>query len=135
MGSTGLQQSTGQLVLYLWMMAHTTGALQQVLQELLIDEVNYMTKFWGFGCWVYPKASVMQTGWLLLKSSGGRLSYQRDRSNLFGTLHRMTEALAWSGWSWSNRRTFVVTCWQVLQQMRAWLKTLKRQNLENLLQA
>ena len=125
----------GATCLYLWMMAHTTGALQQVLQELLIDEINHMTKFWGFGCWVYPEASVMQTGWLLLKSSGGRLGYQRDRSHLFGTLHRMTEALAWSDWSWSNRRTFVVTCWQVLQQMRTWLKTLKRQDLENLLQA
>ncbi|MEL7067631.1 MAG: ferritin-like domain-containing protein [Cyanobacteria bacterium J06581_3] len=125
----------GATCLYLWMMAHTTGALQQVLQELLIDEVNHMTKFWGFGCWLYPEASVMQTGWMLLKSSGGKLDYRRDRSHLFGTLHRMTETLAWSDWSWSNRRTFAVTCWQVLQQMRTWLKTLKRQDLENLLQA
>ncbi|MEN8445768.1 MAG: ferritin-like domain-containing protein [Cyanobacteria bacterium J06555_13] len=125
----------GATCLYLWMMAHTTGALQQVLQELLIDEVNHMTKFWGFGCWAYPEASVVQTGWMLLKSSGGKVGYRRDRSHLFGTLHRMRETLAWSDWSGSNRRTFVVTCWQVLQQMRAWLKTLKRQNLENLLQA
>ncbi|MEL6816537.1 MAG: hypothetical protein AAFP03_17260 [Cyanobacteria bacterium J06598_3] len=80
---------------------------------------------------------------MLLKSSGGRLSYRpvgealpkEDRSHLFGTLSRMRETLAWSDWSWSNRRTFVVTCWQVLQQMRAWLKTLKRQDLETLLQA
>ncbi|MEL6816536.1 MAG: ferritin-like domain-containing protein [Cyanobacteria bacterium J06598_3] len=48
----------GATCLYLWMMAHTTGELQQVLQELLMDEVNHMTKFWGFGCWAYPEASV-----------------------------------------------------------------------------
>jgi hypothetical protein len=125
----------GATCLYLWMMAHTTGALQQVLQELLIDEVNHMTKFWGFGCWAYPEASVVQTGWMLLRSSGGRLNYRRDRSHLFGTLYRMTETLAWSDWSWTNRQTFVATCWQVLRQMQAWLETLKRQDLENLLQA
>ena len=124
----------GATCLYLWMMAHTTGALQQVLRELLIDEVNHMTKFWGFGCWLYPEASVMQTAWMLLKRSGGRLGYRRDRSHLFGTLHRMTDALAWSDWSGANRRTFVVTCWQVLRQMQAWLKTMKRQDLENLMQ-
>lgn len=123
----------GATCLYLWMMAHTTGALQQVLQELLIDEVNHMTKFWGFGCWLYPEASVSKTGWMLLKSSGGRLGYRRDRSHLFGTLHRMSKTLAWSDWSWANRRTFVLTCWQVLRQMQVWLKTLKRQELENLL--
>ena len=125
----------GATCLYLWMMAHTTGALQQVLQELLIDEVNHMTKFWGFGCWAYPKASIYQTGWMLLKSSGGRLGYWRDRGHLFGTLQRMTKTLAWSDWSWSNRRTFSVTCWRVLQQMQVWLKTLDRQELETLMKA
>ena len=125
----------GATCLYLWLIAHTTGALQQVLQELLIDEINHMTKFWGFGCWAYPEASIRQMGWMLLKSSGGRLGYRRDRSHLFGTLHRMSKTLAWSDWSWSNRRTFAVTCWRVLQQMQGWLKTLKRQDLENLLQA
>lgn len=124
----------GATCLYLWMMAHTTGVLQQVLQELLIDEVNHMTKFWGFGCWLYSEASVRKTRWMLLKSSGGRLGYQRDRSHLFGTLHRMSKTLAWSDWSWANRRTFAVTCWQVLQQMQVWLQTLKQQELENLLQ-
>ncbi|MGB3138637.1 MAG: hypothetical protein WBB18_17640 [Nodosilinea sp.] len=39
----------GAACLYLWMMAYTTGPLQAALRELLIDEVNHMTKFWGFG--------------------------------------------------------------------------------------
>lgn len=72
---------------------------------------------------------------MLLRSSGGRLGYQRNRSHLFGTLHRMSETLAWSDWSRANWQTFAVTYWRVLQQMEVWLKTLKRQELENLLQA
>lgn len=123
----------GATCLYLWMMAHTTGALQQVLRELLIDEINHMTKFWGFGCWLYPEASMMQTGWMLLSSSGGKLTYRRDRSHLFGTLHRMTKTLGWPHWSWTNRQTFVIACWQVLQQMQTWLKTLNQQDLDRLL--
>lgn len=74
----------------------------------------------------------MQTGWMLLRSSGGRLSYRRDRGSLFGTLHRMTQTLAWADWSWDNRRTFAVTCFQVLWQMRRWLKSLTREALEQL---
>lgn len=89
--------------LYLWIMAQPTGALQQILRELLIDEINHMTKSWGFGCWAYPEASVVQTGWMLLKSSGGRFGYRRDRSHLFGTLHRMSETLVWS--DWGDRRS------------------------------
>jgi len=125
----------GATCLYLWMMAHTTGALQQALQELLIDEINHMTKFWGFGCWAYPEASIMQTGWLLLSSSGGKLTYQRDRSHLLGTLHRMAKTLDWSYWSLANRQTFAITCWQILKQMQAWLKTLNQQDLDRLLKA
>lgn len=125
----------GATCLYLWLMAYTTGALQQVLQELLIDEVNHMTKFWGFGCWAYPEASLAQTSWMLLQSSGGRVGYRRDRSSLFGTLNRMTQALAWADWSWDMRRTFAVTCLQVLWQMRAWLKSLTRAEVDQLLSA
>ena len=65
-------------------LTQTTGALQQVLRELLIDEINHMTKFWGFGCWAYPEASVVQTGWMLLKSSGGRFGYRRDAATCLG---------------------------------------------------
>lgn len=48
----------GATCLYLWIMAHTTGPLQAALGELLIDEVNHMTKFWGFGVWAYPDSSL-----------------------------------------------------------------------------
>lgn len=35
----------GAACLYLWLMAHTRGALQVVLHELLLDEINHMAKF------------------------------------------------------------------------------------------
>ena len=52
----------GATCLYAWMMAHTTGQLQAVLEELLKDEVNHMTKFWGFGLWAYPDSSFSKIG-------------------------------------------------------------------------
>ena len=42
------------MCLYLWLMSHTTGTLQQVRGELLQDEINHLTKFWGMGMWLYP---------------------------------------------------------------------------------
>lgn len=41
--------------LYIWLMAHTTGPLQQVFLELVKDEMNHMVKFWGFGVWLFPQ--------------------------------------------------------------------------------
>ena len=44
----------GAACLYLWLMSHTTGTIQQILAELLKDEVNHLAKFWGMGMWLYP---------------------------------------------------------------------------------
>ena len=41
--------------LYIWLMSHATGTTQQVLAELLQDEVNHLTRFWGMGMWLYPR--------------------------------------------------------------------------------
>jgi len=51
--------------LYLWLMSHSTGTLQQVLGELLQDEVNHLTKFWGMGMWLYPNAAEQLIHYLL----------------------------------------------------------------------
>ncbi|MGF1492006.1 MAG: hypothetical protein ACFBSC_06015 [Microcoleaceae cyanobacterium] len=37
--------------MYLWLMAHSTGALQQALAQPLQDEVNHLAKFWGITRW------------------------------------------------------------------------------------
>lgn len=38
---------------YLWLMAHSSGELCQVLAQLLQDEINHLAKFWGFRRWAF----------------------------------------------------------------------------------
>ncbi|MEL7316491.1 MAG: hypothetical protein AAFN08_16335, partial [Cyanobacteria bacterium J06559_3] len=37
--------------MYLWLMAHSTGALQRAIAQPLQDEVNHLAKFWGMTRW------------------------------------------------------------------------------------
>ena len=122
----------GATCLYLWLMAHTTGALRIVLEELTQDEINHMTKFWGFGVWAYPEASPLWVCRTLMQTTNGRPTYSRDRSSLIGTLHRMTGVLNWQGWSWTNRATFAFTCTCVLQRLWSWSRSLTPEYLEGL---
>jgi hypothetical protein len=48
------------IAVYLWLMAHSTGELQQVIAQLLQDEVNHLAKFWGFSRWAFGSSSVRQ---------------------------------------------------------------------------
>lgn len=123
----------GAACLYVWLMAHTTGALQSVFHELLLDEINHMAKFWGFGVWAYPKSSISQVGWTVLQTMKGQIAYQRDRSSLVGTLHRMTSVLGWQAWSMSNRSTFALTCFHTLRLLNRWNRALTPAYLQNLL--
>ncbi len=43
----------GATSVYLWLMAHSTGALQQAIAQPLQDEVNHLAKFWGFCRWAF----------------------------------------------------------------------------------
>lgn len=123
----------GAACLYLWLMAHTTGALQAVLEELVRDEINHMAKFWGFGMWAYPDSSCSRIGWTLLRTMKGRLTYRRDRSSLIGTLQRMTTVLSWQTWSATNRWTFALTCLHALRLLHRWNHTLTPAFLQDLL--
>ncbi|MBN8559292.1 MAG: ferritin-like domain-containing protein [Leptolyngbya sp. UWPOB_LEPTO1] len=125
----------GAACLYLWLMAQTTGALHAVLHELLLDEINHMAKFWGFGVWAYPNSSLPRVGWSLLQTTKGRMTYQRDRSSLVGTLDRMTQVLAWQTWSAKNRWTFALTCIQALHLLGRWNRTLTPTFLQDVLGA
>lgn len=122
----------GATCLYLWLMAHTTGALKAVLAELAIDEINHMTKFWGFGVWAFPEASPVYVIRTLAKTSQGQISYRRDRSSLIGTLNRMTGILSWKTWSWQNRATFSYVCVRVLVRLWKWNGTLTPRYLNSL---
>lgn len=122
----------GATCLYLWLMAHSTGTLQAVLEELVLDEINHMTKFWGFGVWAYPDTSFVKVVLTLLKTTQGGVKYRRDRSSLIGTLHRMTHVLNWSAWTWANRATFAFTCVQTMHRLHRWNNTLTQNHLQQL---
>ena len=120
----------GATCLHLWLMAYTTGPLQAVLAELTIDEINHMTKFWGFGVWAFPETSPIYITRTLATTSQGQISYSHNRSSLIGTLHRMTEVLNWKAWSWHNRTTFAYVSMRVLMRLWKWNNTLTRNYLD-----
>ncbi|KJH72927.1 ferritin family protein [Aliterella atlantica] len=119
----------GATCLYLWLMAHTTGQLQAVLAELVKDEINHMTKFWGFGIWAFPENSLLQIGRTLLKQ---RPTYSKSRSSLLGTVQRMSEVLDWQNWSLTNKATFSFTCIYILNCLWGWSKSLTPEYLQAL---
>jgi hypothetical protein len=122
----------GATCLYLWLMAHTTGTLQAVLEELLQDEINHMTKFWGFGMWAYPDSSLIKLGNTLIRQINLHSIYSRDRSSLTGTLYRMTQVLQWNSWNLSNQATFAFTCIFILNRMWRWSHSLTPNHLHKL---
>ncbi len=121
--------------LYLWLMAHTTGATHQLLTEILIDEVNHMTKFWGFGLWLYPE-SFWQRCWRLL---GNRIVDSRHGSGktlsllkLYRTVQRMTGTLHWSDWKLQHKLELALTFIWVLNRVRQWQREMKVEELRSL---
>ncbi|MEM9451657.1 MAG: ferritin-like domain-containing protein [Cyanobacteria bacterium P01_E01_bin.6] len=119
----------GATCLYVWMMAHATGPLQTVFEELLIDEINHMTKFWGFGTWAYPEAHWWNIGSLILRTT----RHNNDpRNSLARTLKRMAVVLKWADWSIANQCSFATTCLLVLHRMWHWNRSLSRNLLTNL---
>ena len=123
----------GATCLYLWMMAYTTGPLQAVLEELLIDEINHMAKFWGFGRWAYPDTSLGMMAGTLTQAMVQKWRQPNLQGSLIHTLRRMTHELAWGQWSLSHRATFLSTFAQVMQVLWRWDQSLTPPYLEGLL--
>lgn len=118
--------------LYLWMMAYATGPLQAVLSELLIDEINHMTKFWGYGMWIFPHSSLWKIGHTLWNTMVER---RRDRAisgSLLHTVSRMMQVLQWQTWTPSQRCTLAYTTYQVMAQLWHWHPTLTPDYLNGL---
>jgi hypothetical protein len=118
--------------LYLWLAAHAAGPLRMVLEELLVDEINHMTKFWGYGLWAYPKTSwpkVVQT----LAAKAVEKLWHRESGSFLHTLRRMAQVLHWDAWSFSNKATFLWTFGLTLRQMHCWSRSLSPEYLETLL--
>jgi hypothetical protein len=51
-----LSSEWSAISLYLWLMAHSTGALQQAISQILQDEINHLAKFWGFSRWAFGRS-------------------------------------------------------------------------------
>jgi hypothetical protein len=118
----------GATCLYLWMMAHTTGALQDVLEELTQDEINHMTKFWGFGVWAYPDTGFIRITNTLIKTR----SQNYQRNNLMRTLRRMMNTLNWNAWTLTNKATLLFTATYTMHRLWKWHNSLKPEYLQNL---
>jgi hypothetical protein len=118
----------GATCLYIWMMAHTTGALQDVLEELAQDEINHMAKYWGFGVWAFPDTSAIKIGRTLLKTR----SKDYKRNSLFRTLKRMMGTLNWDCWSLNNKITLMFTFTYAMHRMWSWSNSLTPDYLQNL---
>lgn len=123
----------GAACLYLWLMAYTTGPLQAVLRELLVDEINHMTKFWGFGRWAYPEAGLGQVAGTLTRAMVKKLRQPQLQGSLLHTLRRMAGELGWHQWQPSHRLTFLYAADQVMRVLWQWDRTLTREYLEGLL--
>ncbi|MBD1874298.1 ferritin-like domain-containing protein [Nodosilinea sp. FACHB-131] len=122
----------GAACLYLWMMAYTTGPLQAVLGELLIDEINHMTKFWGFGRWAYPNTGLGMMAGTLTHAMVKKWRQPHLQGSLVHTLRRMTAELAWEQWSLSHQLTFLYTFDQVMRVLWTWDRSLTQPYLEEL---
>lgn len=121
----------GATCLYLWLVAHSIGPLQAVFAELLMDEINHMTKFWGYGRWAYPKVSCFSLLNALLSKALARI-WRRETSSLLHTLRRMTQVLHWEAWSFHHKATFLWTLILTLKQMYQWSHRLSPEFLERL---
>ena len=102
------------------MMAHSTGSLQAVLEELLKDEINHMTKFWGFGMWAYPNSGLIRIVYTLAQAMQQKRIDRTAQGSLIHTLRRMKQVLNWPAWSPTNKTTFLLTFDRVMRKLWRW---------------
>jgi hypothetical protein len=122
----------GATALYLWLMAHCTGATRQVLAQLLIDEISHTVRFWGYGRWAYPETSLAAMGHTLAIALVEKIHRPSTQGSLLHTLRRMQGELAWSQWRWHHRLTFLYTLDQVMRRLWQWSATLSPADLNDL---
>lgn len=115
--------------LYLWLMAQTTGTLQQVLGELLQDEINHMTKFWGFGKWLYGDYNGLSRSTTKNNSHYQHINDVKAVKHLTVTVVRMMQVLHWKSWSLSQKIELIYTIVFVWQRMWSWSNSLSSEYL------
>ena len=110
----------GAACLYLWLMSHTTGTTQQVLGELLQDEVNHLTKFWGMGMWLYPDGAEQLIRYLLSQIHTILPVSCESSASVKSTFQHMMSVLNWQSWSILHRGELIYTFIWILKQMWRW---------------
>ncbi len=111
---------------YLWLMAHSTGELQQAIAQPLIDEVNHLAKFWGFSRWLFDTSYQQQ-----LQGSAQHLvsllqHHQDERSHANSLLRLNRDTLIYS-----LELTFTFT--RVMVRLHRWNQELSYSYLRHLL--
>ncbi|MEE3717938.1 hypothetical protein V2H45_14455 [Tumidithrix elongata RA019] len=107
--------------IYLWLMAHSTGELQNAIAQPLQDEVNHLAKFWGFTSWAFNDSFTSRlrstTGQLmgLLKHHRGERSQSDDIMRKNSLFH-------------ATELAFTFT--RIMAQMYRWNGNLKAENLD-----
>jgi len=108
---------------YLWLMAHSTGELQQAIAQPLQDEVNHLAKFWGFTRWAFADSYLSRLKGTtknlvgLLKHHKGERTHGDDVFQLENTVHAVELAFTFA---------------RVMVKLRRWNYTLKPRYLESL---
>ena len=114
----------GATCLYIWLMAHSTGTIQQVLGELLQDEINHLAKFWGMGMWLYPDGREQLISYLLSQINTilpvSSKSDLESNSNLQSTFQRMMIVLNWQSWSILSKGELIYTFIWTLKSIWYW---------------
>jgi len=130
--------------LYLWLMVHTTGTLQQVLGELLQDEINHMIKFWGFGLWLFPETCLSWLKPILTQKPtpvSHKVNFSQTHSpstdvepsnHIIKTFSRMMGVLNWHRWSWTHKLELSYTFMSVSHRLWCWKETLTKEYLQQL---
>lgn len=113
---------------YLWLMAHSTGELQQAIAQPLQDEINHLAKFWGFSRWAFANSYFKQ-----LKGSTKNLAtllkhHQGERTHGSNLLHKTLNP---ENVTYAVELTF--TFMRVMVRLRSWNQELSYSYLKHLL--
>ncbi|MGF1601276.1 MAG: hypothetical protein ACFCU8_04525 [Thermosynechococcaceae cyanobacterium] len=122
-----LSSEWSAISLYLWLMAHSTGALRGAIAQILQDEVNHLAKFWGFSRWAFGRS--FQEQFLAATHTVAQLfkHYEQERShgsqalNTHQWLHQLSESVE-----------LMFTFLRVMVRIRRWDTQLSTRSLNHL---
>ena len=87
-----------------------------------------MTKFWGFGIWLFPHTSLLKVVNTLVKTR----SQDYKCNSLLRTLKRMIEKLNWKSWTLTNKATLIFTFICAMHRLLVWNNSLTPDDLQKL---